>query len=56
MLVKLLTGVFDPPPESLSVPWAYLGVVLGLVAASVVAAIRSARPSSGQDAEHLRDL
>ncbi|TPI99577.1 FtsX-like permease family protein [Mesorhizobium sp. B2-8-1] len=56
MLVKLLTGVFDPPPEALSIPWAYLGVVLGLVGASVVAAVLSARPSSGQDAEHLRDL
>ena len=56
MLVKLLTGVFDPPPDALSIPWAYLGVVLGLVAASVVAAVLSARPSSGQDAEHLRDF
>ncbi|MES0157859.1 ABC transporter permease [Mesorhizobium sp. M0018] len=56
MLVKLLTGVFDPPPEALSIPWGYLGVVLGLVAASVVAAVLSARPSSGRDAEHLRDF
>jgi putative ABC transport system permease protein len=56
MLVKLLTGVFDPPPEALSIPWVYLGIVLGLVAASVVAAVLSARPSSGQDAEHLRDF
>jgi putative ABC transport system permease protein len=56
MLVKLLTGVFDPPPEALSIPWAYLGVMLGLVAASVVAAVLSVRPSSGQDAERLRDF
>jgi putative ABC transport system permease protein len=56
MLVKLLTGVFDPPPEALSIPWLYLGIVLCLVAASVAAAILSARPSSGQDAGHLRDL
>ncbi|MCU1456098.1 MAG: hypothetical protein JWL73_190, partial [Actinomycetia bacterium] len=27
MLVKVLTGVFDPPPAALSVPWAYLAVV-----------------------------
>ena len=27
MLVKVLTGVFDPPPDALSVPWAYLGAV-----------------------------
>jgi putative ABC transport system permease protein len=56
MLVKLLTGVFDPPPEALSIPWAYLGVMLGLVAVSVVAAVLSVGPSSRQDAEHLRDF
>ncbi len=39
MMVKLLTGVFDPPPEGLSVPWAYIGVLLALVAASAVAAV-----------------
>ncbi|UCI10576.1 ABC transporter permease [Mesorhizobium sp. B1-1-8] len=56
MLVKLLTGVFDPPPETLSVPWLYLAIVLGLVVASVAAAVLSARPSSGLVAEQLRDL
>jgi putative ABC transport system permease protein len=30
MLVKVLTGVFDPPPEDLAVPWAYLGIVAGI--------------------------
>ena len=25
MLVKVLTGVFDPPPDALAVPWGYLG-------------------------------
>jgi putative ABC transport system permease protein len=49
MLVKVLSGVFDPPPAQLSVPWAYLGVVaalavLGLVIAAL-AAIRAARRS-----------
>ncbi|BCG77379.1 ABC transporter permease [Mesorhizobium sp. 113-3-3] len=56
MLVKLLTGVFDPPPEALSIPWLYLAVMLGLVAASVAVAVWSARPSAGQAAEQLRDL
>ncbi|MBN9218349.1 MAG: ABC transporter permease [Mesorhizobium sp.] len=56
MLVKLLTGVFDPPPEALSVPWTYLAIVLSLVIASVVIAVLSARPSPGHDAEHLRDI
>ncbi|MGX5831562.1 FtsX-like permease family protein [Mesorhizobium sp. 43Arga] len=56
MLVKLLTGVFDPPPEALSIPWLYLAVMLGLVAASVAAAVWSAKPSAQQAAEQLRDL
>jgi len=56
MLVKLLTGVFDPPPQALSVPWLYLAIMLGLVVASVAAAVRSARPSPGLVAEQLRDL
>ncbi len=56
MLVKLLTGVFDPPPETLSIPWAYLAAVLCLVIASVIVAVLSARSSSAHDADHLRDL
>ncbi|TPL38918.1 ABC transporter permease [Mesorhizobium sp. B2-4-6] len=56
MLVKLLTGVFDPPPEALSVPWLYLAIMLGLVVASVAAAVRSAKSSSGLVAGQLRDL
>jgi putative ABC transport system permease protein len=38
MLVKLLTGIFDPPPEHLSVPWLYLAVV-ALVTTGVVVAV-----------------
>lgn len=37
MLTKVLTGVFDPPPASLSVPWAYLVTVAGVAVAAVVA-------------------
>ena len=47
VLVKLLTGVFDPPPEALSTPWLYLAsliVVAGLaVATAALGATRSAR-------------
>jgi putative ABC transport system permease protein len=38
MLVKLLTGIFDPPPDHLSVPWLYLAVV-ALVTTGVVVAV-----------------
>jgi putative ABC transport system permease protein len=35
MLITILTGVFDPPPDAPAVPWAYLA---GLVALAVGAA------------------
>jgi putative ABC transport system permease protein len=49
MLVKVLSGVFDPPPAHLSVPWAYLGgvaglAILGLVAAALTAIRAAHRP------------
>jgi putative ABC transport system permease protein len=56
MLVKLLTGVFDPPPEALSIPWVYLGVVFCLVAVSVIAAVIFSRPPASHEAEYLRDF
>ncbi|KUM24890.1 ABC transporter permease [Mesorhizobium loti] len=56
MLVKLLTGVFDPPPEALSVPWLYLATVLVLVIVSVAAAVISASRRSALTVEQLRDL
>jgi len=42
MLVKLLTGAFDPPPESLSVPWIYLGALIGVALVSVAIAVLGA--------------
>jgi putative ABC transport system permease protein len=57
VLVKVLTGVFDPPPESLSVPWGYLTTVLGAIAGAVAiggsSALRSVRRPQPQV---LRDL
>jgi putative ABC transport system permease protein len=38
VIVKILTGVFDPPPDHLSVPWGYLVLLLLAVSASVAAA------------------
>src|SRR5262249_22588566 len=38
LLVDVLTGVFDPPPAALAVPWSYLGLVAGAALVSIVAA------------------
>jgi putative ABC transport system permease protein len=57
MLVKVLTGVFDPPPDSLAVPWGYLLLVaataLAAVAAATTLTLRALRRPS---IETLRDL
>jgi putative ABC transport system permease protein len=47
IIIKILTGVFDPPPAHLSVPWAYLaalgGVTFGTVAVAGMGVIRATR-------------
>ncbi|MEA2362531.1 MAG: putative transport system permease protein [Thermoleophilaceae bacterium] len=57
MLVKVLTGVFDPPPDALAVPWGYLGVVASLAVAAVASAggltLRALRRPA---IEELRDI
>jgi putative ABC transport system permease protein len=37
MLVKVLTGVFDPPPAAITVPWVYLGGLAALIVGCLVA-------------------
>ena len=32
-------GVFDPPPDRLSIPWLYLGALFATVAGSIILAI-----------------
>jgi len=57
MLVKVLTGVFDPPPSVIAVPWSYLSTTVVAVAAAMgTAAIVSARASTHPAVEELRDL
>ena len=57
MLVRLLTGVFDPPPEALSLPMPYLTLLLALVAGSVAAAVVLARSGMAKrQVDLLRDL
>ena len=45
-LVNVLAGVFDPPPEGLTVPWVYL-VLLFVSAIGLITAVVS---------PHLEDL
>jgi putative ABC transport system permease protein len=57
MLVKVLTGVFDPPPDWLSVPWGYLAAVAAAVLAAVlVAGVATLRALDRPAVEELRDL
>lgn len=57
MLVTILTGVFDPPPEVLSIPWPYLVLMAAAAIASMIAAVLSTQLASRRPAvEALRDL
>jgi putative ABC transport system permease protein len=57
LLIKVLTGVFDPPPDALTVPWGYLAVVAALVLAAVAAAgMVTLRLLRRPAIEELRDL
>jgi len=57
IIVKILTGVFDPPPPHLFAPWGYLAALAAVTVGAVVAAgtgvIRSAREPT---MEIIRDL
>ncbi|TPG17349.1 FtsX-like permease family protein [Pedococcus bigeumensis] len=57
MLVKVLTGIFDPAPASATVPWGYLALLLGVVAfvtATVVSGVGRLVARAGPS--QLRDL
>ena len=56
MLVKVLTGVFDPPPSAIAVPIGYLAVTVLAVLAAMAAALASARTSTRPAVEELREL
>lgn len=57
VLVKLLTGVFDPPPDHLSMPWLYLTTVaLITVAATYVAGQIITRLAARSVLETIRRL
>jgi putative ABC transport system permease protein len=57
MLVVLLTGVFDPPPEALSVPWGYLGALVGAGAVAMALAVLTTLAAARRPlVDALRDL
>ena len=57
VLVRILTGVFDPPPSGLTIPWAYLGIALGFtVAATIVGGTGALRAVRKPLPVVLRDL
>lgn len=57
MLVKVLTGVFDPPPEFLSIPWNYIFILLAAGLVSTLAAILSTNSLSHRSAvEEIRNI
>ncbi|MGI8553188.1 MAG: FtsX-like permease family protein [Dehalococcoidia bacterium] len=57
MLVKLLTGVFDPPPQVLSIPWLYLFLLAAAAIVSTIFALLVAQYGSRRPVvEALRDV
>ena len=57
VLVKVLTGVFDPPPDTLAVPWGYLvTTVTVILAASATASLLALRSLRRAPIDVLRDL
>ena len=57
MLVKVLTGVFDPPPDILHVPWFYLsGLAIAAIIATITAVVMIQRMSIRSGVEALRNI
>ncbi len=57
MLVKVLTGVFDPAPQSLAIPWSYLGVLIAAgILSTVLAVMIAQRVSQSRAIEALRTI
>jgi putative ABC transport system permease protein len=57
VLVKMLTGIFDPPPEALAIPWGYMAFLgVAALASTVVAVVVLRIHSRRQVLEALRGL
>lgn len=56
MIVKVLSGVFDPPPATLAIPWSYLTVIaLAALAAVAVASAVASRLTTSATVADLRE-
>lgn len=56
-LVKVLNGIFDPPPQHPAIPWTFVLTVLGVVVGTAAIATRASAAWAGRvDASRLRDL
>lgn len=57
ILVTVLQGVFDPPPETLSVPWSYLVVIAGVATLATTLTIwNGVREASIDTIRRIREL
>jgi putative ABC transport system permease protein len=57
LLIKVLTGIFDPPPAAATVPWGYLTLLVALVAGVTVLVVAGVgRLVSRAGPTELRDL
>ncbi|MDX6320231.1 MAG: putative transport system permease protein, partial [Propionibacteriaceae bacterium] len=55
-LVRVLTGVFDPPPAALTLPWSYLVVlVAAITAATAISALSFLRWARHAPVSTLRE-
>ncbi|MDQ1695160.1 MAG: putative transport system permease protein [Frankiaceae bacterium] len=54
MLVKVMTGIFDPPPDRAIVPWLYLALLAVLVSATAGSVVALVGRWAGQG--HIREL
>ncbi|VBB08285.1 abc transporter permease protein domain [Lucifera butyrica] len=53
MLVKLMTGVFDPPPDALSIPYGYLFFAAFAAVSATFAAVTTAKMIAGRNVVDL---
>ena len=57
MLTKLMTQVFDPPPDTMFIPWGYIGILCATgLAAVIIAVLMQLRHQSESVSVAMREL